>query len=152
MKYSEFSKLKMDTNITQMLKYLGLLQLLLASTLPGVQAQDDFGGGDDAGGGGEEMMDMESMGLDSGGGANKLSGQEGNNLPELTYIEQSTRALQQLALVIGVAFMVGVFFLVMVGCEKVCDKIEEKYKQTQGQNAQQELDPAALVGTFKRYK
>ena len=39
------------------------------------QAQDDFGGGDDAGGGGEEMMDMESMGLDSGGGANKLSGQ-----------------------------------------------------------------------------
>ena len=34
------------------------------------QAQDDFGGGDEAGGG-EDVMDMDSMGLNSGGNANK---------------------------------------------------------------------------------
>eukprot|EP00088_Acartia_fossae_P034239 TRINITY_DN35118_c0_g1_i1.p1 TRINITY_DN35118_c0_g1~~TRINITY_DN35118_c0_g1_i1.p1 ORF type:complete len:151 (+),score=39.25 TRINITY_DN35118_c0_g1_i1:107-559(+) len=139
----------MEIPYNQMMAYVVSLPLLFAATL--VSGQDDFGGGEDAGGG-EDMMDMESMGIGSESGNNRDGQQSLPVMPELTYIEQSTRALQQLALVIGVAFMVAFLFLVMVGLEKAWDKMEEKYRESFGKSQQQEVDPAALVGTFKRYK
>jgi len=117
-----------------------------------VLGQDDFGGGEDAGGG-EDMVDMDSM-LAAGGGQGNSATVMGRSAreEELTYIEQTTRALQQLALVIGVAFLVAFLFMIMIGLEKIYDKLEERYNKAFGQPEPQEEDPAALVGTFKRYK
>ena len=71
---------------------------LMACRTGDVMGQDDFGGGDDAGG---MDMDMESMMGDPVGGKGP-GGKAGNvMMEELTYIEQTTRALQQLGLVIG---------------------------------------------------
>ena len=38
------------------------------------------------------------------------------------------------------------------GIEKLWDKAESGYQSFRGQKPPQELDPAALVGTFSRYK
>jgi len=98
----------------------------------------------------EMDMDMDSM---LGEAAGSGPGQGGNvEMEKLTYIEQTTRALQQLGLVIGVAFMVAFLFLMMIAAEKVWDMMEEKYRKAFGIRQEQEEDPAALVGTFKRYK
>lgn len=64
-----------------------------------VTGQDDFG--DDA-----MDMDMDAM---MGGDGGKVPGATTAKpviMPQLTYIEQSTRALQQLAIVIGTIFQI----------------------------------------------
>jgi len=71
---------------------------------------------------------------------------------ELTVIQQTTLALQQLGIVIGVAFMVAFLFMVMIGIEKLWEKLEESYQSMRGKPPPQEVDPASLVGTFSRYK
>jgi len=121
-------------------KMTGLL-LGLVLLLQEAAGQDDGG----------DLLDMESMMGGPGSDGPKVTG-KAVVIPEYTYIEQTTRALQQLALVIGVAFMVAFLFMVMIGMEKIWDKLEEKYKVAFGKHTQEEEDPAALVGTFKRYK
>ena len=54
---------------------------------------------------------------------------------------------------IGVALLCGVLFMLMVGFELMCEAIKEKLSNMIGRKKVLEVsDPAALVGTFKRYK
>jgi len=99
----------------------------------------------------DDMTDMDSMlaapsGGDGGGGGSYKKEKE------LTVIQQTTLALQQLGIVIGVAFMVAFLFMVMIGIEKLWEKVEEGYQSLRGKPPPQEVDPASLVGTFSRYK
>ena len=48
--------------------------------------------------------------------------------------------------------MVAFLFLTLVLLEKMWKKLVEKYQAVYGGMIEQEQDPAALVGTFKRYK
>ena len=48
--------------------------------------------------------------------------------------------------------MVGSLFMLMVGMEILWGKVEEKWRKVTRQTKQLEKDPAALVGTFSRYK
>eukprot|EP00096_Caligus_rogercresseyi_P006237 TRINITY_DN22539_c0_g1_i1.p1 TRINITY_DN22539_c0_g1~~TRINITY_DN22539_c0_g1_i1.p1 ORF type:complete len:121 (-),score=44.75 TRINITY_DN22539_c0_g1_i1:460-822(-) len=118
---------------------------------------DDMGG-DDAGAGDDMGMDMDSLGLGSDGDDSNLliNGVDefGNANSSENLQLQTLFALQELGIVIGVAFMVGLIFLVMISLEKVCDEVSIQYRRRWGageKNADVE-DPAALVGTFKRYK
>merc|ERR1719430_1837984 len=99
----------------------------------------------------DDLQDMDSM--------LAPPGQEGGEaqaarprVTELTMIQQTTLALQQLGIVIGVAFMVAFLFMVMIGIEKPWDKAESGYQSLRGKPPPQEVDPASLVGTFSRYK
>jgi len=65
---------------------------------------------------------------------------------------QTLLALQELGIVIGVAFMVGIIFMVMIYVEKFCISVCEVYQKKFGSDEEDPEDPAALVGTFKRYK
>lgn len=56
-------------------------------------------------------------------------------------------------MVIGVAFMVAGIFLLMVYMEKLGTSVISKYNKHFGKDNTDDVeDPAALVGTFKRYK
>eukprot|EP00092_Neocalanus_flemingeri_P012334 GFUD01013297.1.p1 GENE.GFUD01013297.1~~GFUD01013297.1.p1 ORF type:complete len:105 (-),score=38.39 GFUD01013297.1:41-355(-) len=103
---------------------------------------------DDAGA--DMEMDMESMMGDTGGGEGEGT-VKAAVVPELTQIEQTTLALQQLGIILSVAFLVSFLFMVMMAVEKVWEQLRGDYKNCKGKS-QQEEDPAALVGTFKRYK
>ena len=48
--------------------------------------------------------------------------------------------------------MVATLFLALVMVEKMWRKLVENYQACRGGIVEQEEDPAALVGTFKRYK
>jgi len=111
-------------------------------------AQDDFGGGDDAG----ADMDLESMTGGDGGGQDSKNAANKKKLGEKSFSEESILALQQLGVIIGVCFMVGSLFMLMVGVEILCGKMEEKYQEMTGKSHDIEKDPASLVGTFSRYK
>ena len=86
----------------------------------------------------------------------------------LTQIEQTTRALQQLGIILsrlrrqgdrvqiifvtGVAFLVSFLFMVMMAVEKTWEQLIKNYNNCEGKGQGQEEDPAALFGTFKRNK
>lgn len=110
-------------------------------------AQDDFGS-DDAG----ADLDLESM-MGSSGNENMKQGQATpRNFIEKSLLEETSLALQQLGVIVGVAFMVGFLFMVMIGIEILWEKVQEKYQEATGKNQEPEKDPASLVGTFSRYK
>lgn len=73
-----------------------------------------------------------------------------------TLQEQSLRAVMELAIIIGVAFLVGGGFMAMVGLEILCDKMTDKYHEIFKKEKQltdiERMHPAELVGTFSRYK
>merc|ERR1719153_90710 len=73
-----------------------------------------------------------------------------------TLAEQSTRALIEFGIIVGVAIMVGSMFMAMVGAEllydHLCDKVREIFKQQKPAPDIERLHPAELVGTFSRYK
>ena len=56
---------------------------------------------------------------------------------------------------VGVALMVGILFMVNVGVELMCisisEKIAAKFSKQKAPDIE-DLDPASLVGSFKRYK
>ena len=86
----------------------------------------------------ETMMGMEGEGI---GGS------------KLTLQHQTILALQELGLVIAVALMVGIIFMIMIYVEKSVNSISDYYNKRFGDGPEDdEEDPAALVGTFKRYK
>jgi len=116
--------------------------VLLTLVMSRVTAQDDAGAD----------MDMESMmGGDVGEVDEKNPAQE-QQVVEKTFLEESTLAFKQLGVIFGVAFMVGFGFMAMVGIETLCEKAGEKYQAVTGKPREPEKDPAALVGTFSRYK
>jgi hypothetical protein len=51
-----------------------------------------------------------------------------------------------------VAFLVSFLFMVMMAVEKTWEQLMKSYENCEGKGQGQEEDPAALVGTFKRYK
>jgi len=66
---------------------------------------------------------------------------------------QSLLALKELGLVIAVALMVGIIFMLMIWLEKGWNNLSELYNKKFGEEKEDDVeDPAALVGTFKRYK
>ena len=72
---------------------------------------------------------------------------------QATLGQQTILAVQQLSVIVGVALLVGGMFMLMIWLEKLMERLEEKCKRLLGhQNEAQEVDPAALVGSFKRYK
>lgn len=107
-----------------------------------VTAQDDAGAD----------MDMESM---MGGDTGPEAGDD-PSLVEIvepkSLLEETILALQQLGIIIGVAIMVMFGFMVMVGVERLVEKMGEKYQAMTGKKQPEEKDPASLVGTFSRYK
>jgi len=125
-----------------------LLSVLIIQLLSGkvtVVAQDD---------GGAELDDS-SLGLDGGDGGMEESedGEVGTEtFVTLTYVQQTAQAVQQMAVVIGVVFLVGFLFMGMIAIEKMWEFVETKYNEHFGIVEEDEEDPAALVGTFKRYK
>jgi hypothetical protein len=69
--------------------------------------------------------------------------------------EQSILAMQQFAVLVGVALMVGILFMLNIGLDLLIDWISEAMtnlfcKKKIADDV--EKAPAALVGTFKRYK
>ena len=115
--------------------------------------------GDDGGGGGDmaDVMDPSLMDIDTAGeglmgpGGLPLGGQK--KLANLKV--QTLLALQELGIVIAVAFMVGAIFMLMIFVEKIWDQVMTAYQKKFGGYKENEYDvedPAALVGTFKRYK
>jgi len=67
--------------------------------------------------------------------------------------EQSLLAAQQLGIIVGVALLVGGGFMLMVGVEMGVDWLCERISRMCGKAAPKDPeDPAALVGSFKRYK
>ena len=90
--------------------------------------------------GGEELLDSGGLGF---GNQKKLA-----NLKVQTLL-----ALQELGIVIAVAFMVGGIFMLMIFVEKIWDQVMTAYQKKFGGYKEDDVeDPAALVGTFKRYK
>lgn len=66
---------------------------------------------------------------------------------------QSVQAVLQLGVLVGVALLCGVLFMMMVGFELMCDAVKEKLISMCGRKKVYEtVDPASLVGTYKRYK
>lgn len=59
---------------------------------------------------------------------------------------------QELGMVIGVGFLVGILFLLMIYVEKAWASTTDRLHDLCGRKPKDEEDPAALVGTFKRYK
>lgn len=76
--------------------------------------------------------------------------------PKRSFSEQSIRAVLELGIIIGVAFLVGGGFMAMVGMELLCDKFYDKYREIFKKPKElpdiERLHPAELVGTFSRYK
>jgi len=114
---------------------------------------DDMGADDGGGGGGADQLDLESMNevADSGMPFGGSGGLNGGIKPNLTV--QTLLALKELGIIVGVAFMVGGIFFLMISLEKVLDNISTSYQKKFGDYKEDDVeDPAALVGTFKRYK
>eukprot|EP00090_Calanus_glacialis_P007735 TRINITY_DN16189_c0_g1_i1.p1 TRINITY_DN16189_c0_g1~~TRINITY_DN16189_c0_g1_i1.p1 ORF type:complete len:103 (+),score=30.38 TRINITY_DN16189_c0_g1_i1:190-498(+) len=72
---------------------------------------------------------------------------------KLTTWEQTVLAAQQLGIIVGVALLVGGGFILMVWIELSIIWVVEKCSKLFGkQTVKDPEDPAALVGSFKRYK
>ena len=72
---------------------------------------------------------------------------------ELTTWEQTILAAQQLGIIVGVALLVGGGFMLMVWIELSIIWVVEKCSKRFGkQIVKDPEDPAALVGSYKRYK
>jgi len=130
-------------------RIMGISSVIVTLWVSVVRAQDDFGGGDDAGG---ADLDLESMSGPEGGGGDGGEAALDKQGPPKSFLEETTLALQQLGLILGVAFMVAFLFLLMIGVEKAWEKMGEKYQEMTGKQETEEKDPASLVGTFSRYK
>lgn len=67
--------------------------------------------------------------------------------------EQSILAMQQFAVLVGVALMVGILFMLNIGLDLFMDWVSEKVSDMFCKKKVEDPEnPAALVGTFKRYK
>jgi len=114
---------------------------------------DDMGS-DDTGGGGD-MVDPSLMEGDDMGAMGAMGGQGGSaGAIAINLKHQTLMALQELGIVVGVCFMVAFIFFAMIFVEKICDSVNEVYhkKFHPDEDDPESADPAALVGTFKRYK
>jgi hypothetical protein len=109
---------------------------------------------DDGGGGGEDLMDPSLLEGAMGGGNNIYGKGEREKFVVKSLELQTLYALQELGIVVGVTIMVAFIFLLMVYTEKLFNGAVSKYHKRFGEppTEMDAEDPAALVGTFKRYK
>lgn len=119
----------------------------------------DMDTGDDGGGGGDmaEGMDPSLMDQDNPlGGMMGMGGAHSGMKGKMANLRvQTLLALQELGIVVAVAFLVGIIFMLMIFVEKMWDRMTSAIHRRMGGIAPIALDsenPAALVGTFKRYK
>ena len=117
-----------------------LMLLLLMMNVSNVNSMDDIPAEEDAGGG--------DVGAPAAGAA------AGPVFPlKKSVWDQTVLAAQQLGIIVGVALLVGGGFMLMVGIELSMIWVVEKCSQLMGtQTVKDPEDPAALVGSFKRYK
>ena len=105
-----------------------------------VYCMDDIPADEDAGGGDVAV---------AGAGA----GVVGGDPQKRSVWDQTVLAAQQLGIIVGVALLVGGGFMLMVGIELSTIWVVEKLSKLLGtQTVKDPEDPAALVGSFKRYK
>ena len=114
---------------------------------------------------------MDDMGSDDSGGGDAgmdpslLEGQEGefedtmfdggpggNGGGTASLKVQTLLALKELGIVIAVALMVVIIFFLMIFIEKAWISMSDLYQKKVKKVEEDVEDPAALVGTFKRYK
>lgn len=77
------------------------------------------------------------------------------NLPSPSLFEQSMLAAQQFGVIVGVALLVGSLFMLMIAVEIGLEWLDNKCAKACGRKNIKDVeapDPAALVGSFKRYK
>lgn len=87
------------------------------------------------------------------GGGDEAAGIGAVNEPKATLLEASALALQQFSIVVGVALMVGMLFFLMIAVEVSIDWVLSKLSEKCCKKSRDDIeDPAALVGSFKRYK
>lgn len=110
----------------------------------------DDGGGADMG----DVLDPSLMDLDNAGGGMMGPMGSGMGTKKMANLKvQTLLALQELGIVVAVAFMVGGIFMLMIFVEKIWDQVMTAYNKRFGAYKEDDVeDPAALVGTFKRYK
>lgn len=79
---------------------------------------------------------------------------EGVKFSNATLLEETTLAIQQFSIVIGVALMCALLFFLMIAVDRFLDWLNEKWNTHFGGDKVDDdpEDPAALVGSFKRYK
>ena len=134
--------------------------VILPFVLNWSHAQDMADMAEDTGGGAEDVLDSSLIDLASDTGPVGLNGiafgQGDLRYSSIDNLKMQTLlALQELGIVLGVAFMVASIFLLMIMAEKMMLSLLKKYRVSfGGKNGDEdvEADPAALVGTFKRYK
>lgn len=105
----------------------------------------------------EDMSDVLDptmlMGEQRGGQPGMKFGQgTGGGTSLATLKVQTLLALQELGVVVGVAFMVIGIFMLMIFMEKMGQSVMTRYHERFGKPDEDVEDPASLVGTFKRYK
>jgi len=72
---------------------------------------------------------------------------------EKTYLEMSELGAKQFAVIVGVALLAGGLYMCMIGVDMLMEWGEEVWYTYIGKKKQKDPeDPAALVGSFKRYK
>jgi len=153
-------------------KWLSLILLLILSLSVSLSnGQGGVGGSDDGGGMDQDQQDQGQDVADPN--VANTPNQQGYGKDVPTHItkketkpmkvskfltppigEQSILAMQQFAVLVGVALMVGILFMLNIGLDLFMDWCGEKLtdlfcKKKVVDDAE---NPAALVGTFKRYK
>lgn len=99
---------------------------------------------------GDCTTDGSCVGDDGGGPAVPVAGVKVSNT---SLLEDTVMALQQFSIVIGVALMVGLLFFLMIAIETTFDWLGNQWTKCFGnKKVKDPEDPAALVGSFKRYK
>lgn len=70
-----------------------------------------------------------------------------------TYYQMSELAAKQFAVIVGVALLAGGLYMLMIGIDMLTEKLEDVWYTYCGKKKVKDPeDPAALVGSFKRYK
>ena len=102
-----------------------------------------------------EVNKMDELGGEDDPG---MAAEEGPTVTEgppviLSLADQTVLAIQQLSVIVGVALLVGGCFMLMIGAELSLEWAEDRCCKLIGRKKDdEEEDPAALVGSFKRYK
>lgn len=112
--------------------------------------------GDDSGSDGADLLDPTLM----EGADGSISGPAG--VPGMASVIgakaatlriQTLMAMQELGIMMAVTLMVVLIFFLMIGLQVVWHSASKAYhKRFPGSGSDEEADPAALVGTFKRCK
>jgi len=102
----------------------------------------------------EDLGESEDLqDTDIGAAAISLSTTTAATLLRKTAWEQTILALQQLGVIVFVALLVGGGFVTMVWIELALGWVWDKLSDSLGrQKVKDPENPAALVGSFKRYK